>query len=79
MTNPRRVAANDAFQLATLARAGLGLTAGLERIWPDWQSAPLPFSALYYKNRGYAPTVRAFIDWPQDELRPELGTESEGP
>ncbi len=86
LTNPRRVAANDAFQLATLARAGLGLaflpnlpglTAGLERIWPDWQSAPLPFSALYYKNRGYAPTVRAFIDWLQGELRPELGPEAD--
>ena len=23
----------------------------------------LPLHALYYKNRGFAPTVRSFIDW----------------
>ena len=58
--------------LAQLARAGAGiallpdlpaLTAGLTRVLPKWAAEALPLHALYYKNRGFAPTVRSFIDW----------------
>ena len=68
----KRVSANDAFLLARLAAAGEGiallpdlpaLTAGLTRVLPEWATEALPLHALYYKNRGFAPTVRSFIDW----------------
>ncbi|WP_455003597.1 LysR substrate-binding domain-containing protein [Cardiobacterium hominis] len=58
--------------MAQLARAGAGiallpdlpaLTAGLTRVLPKWAAEALPLHALYYKNRGFAPTVRSFIDW----------------
>jgi len=39
------------------------LTAGLTRVLPEWATEALPLHALYYKNRGFAPTVRSFIDW----------------
>lgn len=68
----KRVSANDAFLLARLAAAGEGiallpqlpaLTNGLQRVLPEWATESLPLYALYYKNRGFAPTVRSFIDW----------------
>ena len=68
----KRVSANDAFLLARLAAAGAGiallpqlpaLTNGLQRVLPEWATESLPLYALYYKNRGFAPTVRSFIDW----------------
>ena len=68
----KRVSANDALLLARLAAAGEGiallpqlpaLTNGLQRVLPEWATESLPLYALYYKNRGFAPTVRSFIDW----------------
>ena len=68
----KRVSANDAFLLARLAAAGEGiallpqlpaLTNGLQRVLPEWATESLPLYALYYKNHGFAPTVRSFIDW----------------
>lgn len=68
----KRVSANDAFLLARLAAAGEGiallpdlpaLTNGLQRVLPEWATESLPLYALYYKNRGFAPTVRSFIEW----------------
>lgn len=68
----KRVTANDAFLLAQLAREGVGiallpnlpaLTASLTRVLPGWATEALPLHALYFKNRGFAPAVRRFVDW----------------
>ncbi|MDO4642484.1 MAG: LysR family transcriptional regulator [Cardiobacteriaceae bacterium] len=68
----KRILANDAYLLAHLASTGAGiallphigtLTTSLSRILPEWAPKPVPLHALYYKNRGFAPTVRSFIDW----------------
>lgn len=65
--------ANDASVLAELVENSYGIAllpelTGLiqphwQKLLPDWQVESVPLYAIYYKNRGLAPTVRAFVNF----------------
>ncbi|MCW9714845.1 LysR family transcriptional regulator [Avibacterium sp. 21-594] len=65
--------ANDASVLAQLVEDSYGIAllpelSGLiqphwQKLLPDWQVESVPLYAIYYKNRGLAPTVRTFVNF----------------
>ncbi|MCW9709745.1 LysR substrate-binding domain-containing protein [Avibacterium sp. 21-586] len=65
--------ANDASVLAELVENSYGIAllpelTGLiqphwQKLLPDWQVESVPLYAIYYKNRGLAPTVRTFVNF----------------
>ena len=70
------ISVDDAENYALCARRGCGLVqlprfhveddlhAGrLVEVLPEWQSPPLPVSALYPYRRQLSPRVRVFVDW----------------
>lgn len=65
--------ANEASVLAQLVEDSYGIAllpelTGLiqpnwQKLLPDWQLESVPLYAIYYKNRGLAPTVRTFVNF----------------
>ncbi|KGQ69594.1 hypothetical protein OA57_10925 [Chelonobacter oris] len=72
----KRVCANDAELLAQLVGDGIGIALLPEmgglirsdwvRLLPDWTLETVPLYAIYYKNRGFVPTVRSFVAFVAD-------------
>jgi DNA-binding transcriptional LysR family regulator len=73
ITSAKRVTTNDAELLAQLVGDGIGIALLPEmgtlikpewvRLLPDWQLDSVPLYAIYYKNRGFVPTVRSFVEF----------------
>ncbi|MGR6980516.1 LysR family transcriptional regulator [Testudinibacter sp. P27/CKL/0425] len=73
VTAAKRVSANDADLLARLVDDHIGIAllpemgmlhnAERVRLLPDWQLESVPLYAIYYKNRGFVPTVRSFVEF----------------
>ena len=73
ITTAKRVTTNDAELLAQLVDDGIGIALLPEmgtlikpewvRLLPDWQLDSVPLYAIYYKNRGFVPTVRSFVEF----------------
>ena len=73
ITAAKRVITNDAKLLAQLVDDGIGIALLPEmgtlikpewvRLLPDWQLDSVPLYAIYYKNRGFVPTVRSFVEF----------------
>ena len=73
ITTAKRVTTNDAELLAQLVGDGIGIALLPEmgtlikpewvRLLPDWQLDSVPLYAIYYKNRGFVPTVRSFVEF----------------
>ncbi|TNH05060.1 LysR family transcriptional regulator [Testudinibacter sp. TR-2022] len=69
----KRVNANDAGLLAELVNDNIGIALLPEvgslinpswiKLLPDWTLDPVPLYAIYYKNRGFVPTVRSFVEF----------------
>ncbi|HDR1345751.1 TPA: LysR family transcriptional regulator [Pasteurella multocida] len=73
VTAVKRVASNDASVLAQLVDDEIGIALLPQmgdlinptwiRLLPDWTLEPVPLYAIYYKNRGFVPTVRSFVEF----------------
>ncbi|SMB79443.1 DNA-binding transcriptional regulator, LysR family [Pasteurella testudinis DSM 23072] len=69
----KRVNSNDAELLAALVNGHSGIALLPEigslinpdwiRLLPDWTLDSVPLYAIYYKNRGFVPTVRSFVEF----------------
>lgn len=77
---------NDAENYVTCAESGCGLvqlprfhieeqlrTGRLVEVLTDWQSPPLPVTALYPYRRQLSPRVRVFVDWLVDLYAQKFG------
>ena len=73
ITSAKLVTTNDAELWAQLVGDGIGIALLPEmgtlikpewvRLLPDWQLDSVPLYAIYYKNRGFVPTVRSFVEF----------------
>ena len=70
---------NDFNLVAHMASEGLGIAllphfnqeaySNLVRLLPDWAIEKVPLYAVYYKNRGSAPTVRSMVEFLVEEQK----------
>lgn len=53
-------------QLVTMVAEPLIKSGRMERILPEWSTAPLPVNAVYPQNRHLSAKVRVFVEWVAD-------------
>ncbi|MDY4593605.1 MAG: LysR family transcriptional regulator [[Pasteurella] aerogenes] len=54
--------AQEMLSMALLAHFNQEAYSNLVRLLPDWTIEKVPLYAVYYKNRGSAPTVRSMVE-----------------